>query len=295
MASHIDELERINELGREFEPSAQARASARAMLIDAAEELRAKAPSRRSRWRTPRGLALAAALIAIPGAVALASTLDGDVSDSYSGFLTGADDATSPGRAVETSDNAPDSLAKDSADVRVLASNGTHHLFASRDVGGAVHFRLDSGPEFISTGANPWLNQFSGNAVVPLFAGHPGPGSDRETVAGLTASNVASVELRYSSGPPDVISDPEGAFVFLADVGNPEIVGGILQVDRKPVEVVAMDENGDELQHVSVSCLAGSVVTVVRAPGSGAPNPDEESSAPPSPPASIPGLGDSGC
>lgn len=282
MASHIDELEQLNELGRKFEPSARARESARAMVLSAVEEWQVNAPRRRSRWKTPRGLALAATLIAVPGAVAIASTLNGDVSDNYSGFLTGTGDVPSPGRAVETSDNAPgafapdhdapESLAPDFADVRVLASNGSHHLFAARDADGAVHFRLDSGPEFVSTGANPWLNQFSGNAIVPLFASDPELGDDREAVAGLTASDVASVELRYTSGPPDVIPDPEGAFVFLAAVGNPEIVGGILQVDRKPVQVVAMDENGEELQQASVTCLAGSVVTVVRPAGAGTPD-----------------------
>ena len=221
-----------------------------------------EAQRRHSRWRGGRGLALIAALLAIPATIAIAAgSFGGDVSDNYAGFLSGEGNDPGPGRAVKPSDDPPKSYLEPGVDGRVLASEDDYRLFAKRDVDGDVTFEF-GGQAYTGTGANPWTNEFRGDTVVPLIIGLPESGDTRLPVAGLVADGVASVELRYSSGPPDLISQPDDGFLFLADVGRMEVVHGLTQVDRRPVDVAASDDAGNLLQRVSVNCAGGPVLVV---------------------------------
>lgn len=223
---------------------------------------------RSSRWSRGRSVALIAALLVIPGTIAIAAgSFGGDVTDNYAGFLSGEGNDPGPGRAVEPSDDPPASYLEPGVDGRVLASEDGYHLFAKRDVDGDVTFEF-GGQAYTGTGANPWTNEFRGDVIVPLFIGLPNPGDTRLPVAGLVADGVARVELQYSSGLPDLISHPDDGFLFLADVGRMEVVHGLTQVDRRPIEVAAFDDAGNLLQRVSVNC-AGGPALVVRSGGGG--------------------------
>ena len=263
MDSSANDLNLIEGLGSDFQIRPAARAEARAML----EQELAAGGSRSARprfWRTRRGIAAIAVALAIPCAVAVAATLSTDARETYTGFLTGVDETTTLGRPAEASDNPPDWMLRDeSTDARVLASRDGHHLFAAREKNGAVAFAMDNTMETMSPGPDSWLDRFKGNAVVPVTSGAP-DADGRWPLAGVTGTGIASLELRYTSGPPDVIDDPDGGFIFMADVGNPEVIGGLLTVDRAPETLVALDEEGNEIQSVPALCSSGTPVMRIR-------------------------------
>lgn len=212
-----------------------------------------------------RSLAVIAAALVVPAAVAVAAGLSSDVADSLHGFISGTEETHPIGRPVEPSDNPPDWWAHDGfTEQRVLASQGNHHLFAGRDEKGHVSFALDSTVGVVSGGvANPFLDDFQGQSVVPLFAA-PARGPETLLISGLVAGDVARVELRYDTGDPDVEIVSGSGFIFAPDLGRVEQSEGSLIVDRWPTEIVAFDSSGEELQTVPAMCASGSPLLRLR-------------------------------
>lgn len=221
--------------------------------------------SHRRRFLGKRSLAVIAAVLVVPAAVAVAAGLSSDVADSLHGFISGTEETHPIGRPVEPSDNPPDWWAHDGfTEQRVLASQGDHHLFAARDKKGHVSFALDSSVGVASGGAaNPFLDDFQGQSVVPLFAA-PAHGPETLLISGLVAGDVARVELRYDTGDPDVETVTGSGFIFAPDLGRVEQSEGSLIVDRWPTEIVAFDSSGEELQTVPAMCVGGSPLLRLR-------------------------------
>jgi hypothetical protein len=259
------DLEQLRDLGGRVLPAGdETRAGIRDRLL--AEASNAVPTARkRSNWVSRRGLAVLAAALVFPGALAVAAGLNGDVADNLSEFLTGRASTHEIGRAVEPSDDPPRWMtADDIVDKLVIASNGPYELFAGRDREGHVSFSLGDSPVLTSgTGANPFVNQFEGDSVIPLFAG-PGNESGRFPIAGVVADDVASVELTYSSGPPDQVDVTGAGFIFLPDLGKATPKDGILLVDRVPLEIEARDADGNLLQTQPAGCSFGTPVMVLR-------------------------------
>lgn len=259
------DLEQLRSLGSEVGPGDdQVRSRIRDLLL-AEANLVAPASVRRSRWASRRGLAVLAAILVVPAAVAVASGLRGDVADNLGEFLTGSDSTHEIGRAVKPSDDPPGWMNEDNmVDRLVIASNGSHHLFAGRDNEGHVSFSLDDSITRESAGgANPFVNQFQGQSVIPLYAA-PGDNDSQITIAGLVAADVVTVELRYDSGPPDEYTVKGSGFIFNADLGRVENEGGVLIVDRRPLEIQAFDADGGLLQTVPAMCVAGMTALALR-------------------------------
>lgn len=258
------DLEQLRELVAEIGPADdRAREAIRTRLVAEAGD---GTPSRdRRTWLGNRGVAILAFLIAIPAAVAVAGSLRADVVDNFEGFLSGDSSGREIGRPIEPSDNPPKWFNGEGyVDQLVIASNGQHDLFMARDRDGIVSFSIDdSGAITSGWGANPFVNEFKGNAAIPLFGG-PMDDSDRLLYSGVIAPDVASLELRYSSGPPDIVEPTSAGFIFLADLGEAATDGGILIVDRRPTELVALDADGDVLQSQPAQCVAGMPVLTLR-------------------------------
>lgn len=259
------DLDQLRSLGSEVLPGDdQVRSRIRDLLLAEASPI-ASARVRRSRWASRRGLAIIAAVLVVPAAVAVASGLRGDVADNLGGFLTGSDSTHEIGRPVKPSDDPPGWMKEnDIADRVVIASSGSHHLFAARDDEGHVSFSLDG---TITTesggGANPFINQFHGESIIPLYAA-PGGADSQVTIAGLVAADVATVELRYDSGPSDEYTVDGSGFIFSADLGKAESEGGVLLVDRRPVEIRAFGADGELLQTVPAMCVTGMTALALR-------------------------------
>lgn len=237
----------------------------------------APAPVTRRR-RRGRFAAVAAAVLAVPATIAIASTLQGDVVDNFGGFLQGETSGRELGRPVEAGDSPPKWFnGAGYTDQLVIASLGEHRLYMARSEKGNVAFSLD-GEGGISSGggANPFINEFQGNSVVPLLLG-PLDENDDLLYAGIVAPNVASVELRFDSGATQTV-EPDGAgFIFEADLGQVN-EGNILIVDQRPIEVAALDAEGNVLQSVPAQCEAGMYAMALRSDN---PDPITEGQAPP--------------
>ena len=218
----------------------------------------------KSRRIKRRVAAAIAAVVAVPATFAIASSLNGDVVDNFGGFLQGETSGRELGRPVEAGDNPPKWFNGEGyTDQLVIASSGPHRLYMARSRDGNVAFSLD-GEGGISSGggANPFVNQFQGNSVVPLLPG-PLDENDRLLYAGIVAPDVATVELRFDSGPPEVVAPEAAGFIFEADLGQVER-GNVLIVDRRPVDVVALDDDGIVLQSVPAQCEAGMPALALR-------------------------------
>ncbi len=258
------DLELLRILGREIRPANdEARAGIRDLLL---AEAGVATPTERKRasWVTRRGLAILAAVLAVPVAVAVASGLQGDVADNLGEFLTGQESTHEIGTPVQSSDDPPRWMtADDIVDKLVIASAGPYDLFAGRDREGHVSFSLGDSPVLTGTGANPFVNQFRGDSVIPLFAGPPDD-SGQFPIAGVVAADVASVELSYDSGPAEHQTIRESGFIFLTDLGDVTRKDGVLMVDRLPAEITARDADGNVLQTQPASCSFGTPVMVLR-------------------------------
>lgn len=223
-----------------------------------------------TRWRRGRIVAAIAAVLAVPATIAIASALQNDVVDNFGGFLHGETSGRELGRPVGPGDNPPRWFDSDGyTDQLVIATLGEHRLYMARNENGDVSFSLDGAVAISSGGgANPFVNQFQGNSVVPLMTG-PLDQDDRLPYAGIVAPDVATVELRFDSGATQAV-EPDGAgFIFKADLGRVER-DNVLIVDQRPTEVVALDEEGNVLQSVPAQCQAGMFVMELRSDYSGA-------------------------
>lgn len=245
MDSSYADVSALEALGAEYTVREVARSEAREALGAAFADGPAAGPRRR-RWSRPGRLVALALALAVPAAAAVAAGLSSDAEETYSGFLVGAEESSALGRPVEPSDDPPGWMLREGVDARVLASREGLELFAAREPDGAVSFAFE-GIQVTSPGPDLWLEVFQGRAVVPVAWG----ASDERgpwALGGVAGSGVASIELRYSSGSPDVIEDPNAAFIFLVDLGDTEIERGILQVDRLPEAIVAYDEDGNVIE-----------------------------------------------
>jgi hypothetical protein len=224
---------------RDLEPTDAEVAAVLSLCGDHARAPR-RAPARAWRRRGPvaRRLApIAAALVVVllggyAAAPPVRAALD-DIAGSFSGWLGGSGDA--PGRPLSSGESAP-GYFRDPAFTsapRVVAEAGGYRMFAARAAGGGIDF--DLGETGVGIGLTP--GSFREHALLVL-----GPGAmqraDRRghvPLFGVTARQVASVELTYRSGPPLRVDGVRGAFVLLAEPA------------RSPREVVAVDAGGREL------------------------------------------------
>ncbi len=187
-------------------------------------------------WRRRAAAALAGVVLAT-GVYAAPSTraaLD-DVAQSFSAWLAG-DSERAPGRALRANEEAPDYFRdrRYATDARVIAEAGPYKLYATRIADGSVEF--DLGDTGVALGFSP--SAFEQRSLYVLGPGSMA-GADAEghvPLFGVTARSVASVELRYRSGPPLRLDTVDGGFVLLA------------QPERGPREVVALGANGNEVE-----------------------------------------------
>jgi hypothetical protein len=198
------------------------------LLCNAASRRFAPRRSRR-RWGVP--VALFATLAV--GAVAMAAS--GQFGDTLAGYFDGDDP---PGRPLESSDSPPDWLVEDGrTGQRMLASADGYELYLVREPSGAYGFALGDSVGISDTAAG-WERQFENNAVVILGPGTSPDRSGRVPLYGVTAGNVAEVEIQYQSGPASTAPAQRGGFVLM------------IEPAREPTELVALDRAGQPLQAV---------------------------------------------
>jgi hypothetical protein len=233
---------------RGLEPSAAevARVVARSQGAGPASRLRPLAG-----WQRLVAPGLAALVLLIAGLYIVPVTrgaiddVVGTVAEAFSGYSRGDED-DAPGRVLAPGEVRPayfDDLFRgrpQARDQRVLAEAGGYKLFAYRAPSGSLSFDLgntgvgmgfESAAELEPAGAlyllGPGSMQFEDEqGHIPLF--------------GLAADSVRSVALRYETGPPLRIDDVVGGFVLL------------IEPDRGPMEVVAFDAAGTEVEQESV-------------------------------------------
>jgi hypothetical protein len=141
-----------------------------------------------------------------------------------------------PGRPLENSDNAPAWLeAEGLTGQRVLASSSVYSLYLVHESGGNFGFGLD-GSVAISDTAAGWESQFADNSMVILGTGTRPDDQGRVPLYGVTAGNVANVELLYEDGSTRTAAAEAGGFVLMLDRA------------RGPAKLVALDPNGAQLQ-----------------------------------------------
>lgn len=191
--------------------------------------------SLRDRLGRVRAAVAALVIAVVVAAVAVAPVRGalGDLGDTIAGIF---DPDDPPGRAIEASDSPPDWLvAEGQTGQRVLASSGPYSLYLVREAGGNYGFALDESVGISDTRAG-WERQFADNAIVILGPGTRPDDEGRVPLYGLTAGNVATVELRY---------EDESSTSAPADTG-----GFVLMLDQRhsPVELVALDGAGRVLQ-----------------------------------------------
>jgi hypothetical protein len=211
----------------------------------------ARHPDRRRR-SPARALAIAASAVVLLGASAYAvpptrAAID-DLASSFSGLFEG-DEATSPGRALQPGDDAPDWVRESGG--RLIAEKAGVGLYVTRvetNQGMVLNFALD---EAVSVGntIEGWRETFSNKAAIVLGPTMLGPQDSldeqgRIPLLGVTARSVERLVLHYvDDGPPLVETGVDGGFVLLVDAWRP------LR------ELVAYDAAGRELERVDVRYL----------------------------------------
>lgn len=206
---------------------------------------------------TRRWIAIGLLCLVVPAAAsALTSVRDAfsDAAGTFSGYFdgdgsgqtAGTEGASDPGRALRSSDTPPGWLTADArTGQRLLAAAGGYELYVAKEPSGAFGFALGD-TVGISDSAEGWERQFADNSVVIL-----GPGSavDRDGILplyGVSAGNVANVEIRYETGPPTMASARGGGFVALAESA------------REPVELLALARDGATLQRLDLGYITTS-------------------------------------
>ena len=207
----------------------------------------------RRRFSTRRAVAVGLLCLAVPAAAsALTPVRDAfsDAAGTFSGYFDGGGsgaaagpEAGGPGRALTSSDTPPGWLTADArTGQRLLAAAGGYALYVVREPSGAFGFALGD-TVGVSDSAEGWERQFADNSVVLL-----GPGSsvDRDGILplyGVTAGDVAKVQIRYESGAPTTASARGGGFVALAEFA------------REPVDLVALGRDGATLQRLGLGYI----------------------------------------
>jgi hypothetical protein len=212
----------------------------------------ARHPDRR-RFRMPaRAVAIAASACVLLGASAYAvpptrAAID-DLAASFSGLFEG-DDATSPGRALQPGDDAPDWVRESGG--RLIAEKAGVGLYVTRvetNQGMVLNFALGQAIGAGNT-IDGWRETFENRAAV-LLGPTPFGNNDwldergRVPVLGLTARSVDRLVVHYADGGPTLEeTGVDGGFVLLADAWRPLS------------EIVAYDEAGRELERVDATRL----------------------------------------
>lgn len=263
-----DVIEELRALGDEIGPAGDdQREQMRQALLEEAIGPPSKSRLKRLLPSSRRGLAALAALVAIPAAtVAVASSLHGDLNDNFGDYLGGESSGTEIGRPVEPSDNPPKWFNGEGySDPLVIASSGDHHLFMARNPKGNVTFSLDDGVAITSgSSVDPFVRKFAGESLIPLFALPAGEG--RLTYSGLVAPDVDQLEMTFTAGDSETLDVDGAGFIFDIDLGGGGAQDhGVLLVDRRPVDLIALDSEGNVLQTVPAACVFGMPAT---APGS---------------------------
>ncbi|MDX6582094.1 MAG: hypothetical protein QOI10_1278 [Solirubrobacterales bacterium] len=231
---------------------------ARLGLGDALEELLAEVasePRGNVRPKRPFGLRIPAIRAARPVLIALLAiavvavtaaavpqvraALD-DLRDTLSGYL---DADNPPGRPLESSDNPPAWLkGNGQTGQRVVASAEGHSLYLSHNAEGGPDatytFSLDDSVGIGDTQAG-WEAQLAGTGIYVLGRTGSAFTTDRTPLFGITAGNVAEVELHYYGGGTETASAETGGFVLMMDPYG------------HPAEIVAKDAAGNVLQTVN--------------------------------------------
>lgn len=178
---------------------------------------------------------LVAAVLATVAAVPPVRAALGELGDTLTGYF---DDDDPPGRPLESSDSAPAWLTGEGyIGQRVLASSGPYSLYLAHTPGGDFSFGLDDSVGLGGSAAS-WERQFEDNAVVVLGPGSRDDPSGLVPLYGVTAANVAEVEMQYEIGPADTAPAPTGGFVLMFDP------------TRGPAHLLARDQAGQVVQDV---------------------------------------------
>jgi len=208
-------------------------------------------PRRPAQWRqlVAPGLAalvlLAGGMYAVPVTRAAIDEVAGTVAEVFGGYSRGeVEDA--PGRALAQGEAGPEYFGDEfrgrpfARDQRVIAEAGGYKLYAYRAPSGLLSF--DLGDTGVGMGFDSASDLRPAGAIYIL-----GPGSMRfedglghVPLFGLAADVVKSVELHYETGPPLRIDGVAGGFVLLAEPR------------QGPLEVVALDGDGNEVERESV-------------------------------------------
>jgi hypothetical protein len=247
--THHEPVRALDDLGAELRRVAIAEDDRRGLGVRG--RLRALVPGPQVGGRT---VALAAsAVVALSGvawAVPTTRTAIDDITSSFVDWVAGDDNA--PGRALAPGDDVPEWLNAEEG--RVIAESEGVQLVVQRveneRQGTMLSFPLGPdahGDEMAIDGSiDGWRERFAQDplAVLGTMAfdeGHYLDDAGRVPLAGVTASAVERVELRYASGPPLVADGLDGGFVLLADAW------------RGPHEVVAYAPDHTQLGRVDVS------------------------------------------
>lgn len=226
----------------------------REVLADVAREPRTeKRPDRRARrlarkparWSGVARPAIAAMLAAVlvVAVVPPVRAALGDLGETLSGYFESDDP---PGRPLESSDSPPAWLGGDGyTGQRVLASAEGYELYLVREPSGGYGFGLDDSVG-ISDSAAGWEHQFARNAMVILGSGTSVDASGRVPLYGVTAGDVAEVEVRYETEPATMAPAQTGGFVAM------------IEPARSPTEVVALDRDGEPVQVVGAGRFASA-------------------------------------
>jgi hypothetical protein len=189
-------------------------------------------------WRRIALPALTVVALATSGYVAvppLRAALD-DVAGTFADYLAG-DESQAPGRPLRPGESAAHGFRPGSGP-RVIAEADGYQLQFVRAKDGMIDFDLGE----TGVGVGFGLEELRGHAVYVL-----GPGAVQNAdehghvpLFGITAPQVASVELAYSSGPPLRVDGIKGGFVLLADP------------TRDPQEVIGYNQSGREIERASL-------------------------------------------
>lgn len=177
------------------------------------------------RQLVPR-LAIAAVAAAVLGsglyAVPVTRAAVDDAYGTLSGWISGDDDA--PGQPISANDQTPDWVTALEGEKRLIAGKNGANVYAIRD-GNQLTISFGAGTG-LSTTVDDWRKRFGTDRIVVLGlgtfpgaaeGGRPLDSRNRRALMGLTAKDVARVELTYDTGRATVEDDVAGGFVLLAD------------------------------------------------------------------------------
>ncbi len=201
--------------------------------------------SGRSRPRLAAALAAAAVALGLLAVSPVGAAVAG-LSGTFYDYLSGDTSEGQPGTDASGDPNAPPWL-KDQRDQRLLAADGGYRLYLGRQANGDITFSLDKNATITDDPAG-WKDQFAENFIVTfgvVATRIEDEGSGTVPIYGVSASDVADVEVHYEVGPPTRSSASDGGFVVP------------VEATRKPTELVAISAEGQQLQAAD---LQGAVV-----------------------------------